>query len=485
MLDSRYLLLCFSMIITSILYSQTKSEHVDHVLETVLDHVDHGHHHSDDYHLWERYLKRSHPNVAAVSSYFELASAEFGVPVELLKVIGQIENNWTQVGPSIDRGWGTMHLVENDYCNTLQGASDLLGVSKQTLKDDLFQNIRGAAGMLATFAGPNKASFTRIEDWFDAAKQFSGLISEELRYQQAQRYFETLKKGITSTTIWGEKVVIKPMPKIDISHHKPPTSSNQKETADYGPALANFTSCGFTSFRNTSIDTWVNHWIGVGTYAGAISWFNNCSQNGNSSAHFVIRASDGQITQVVRVAHTAWHAGASGYNNNHRSIGIEHEATTTNPGNWNDPDMLAASGTMACHFSNVYSIPKTYSLPGVRGHNDMPGTSTACPGTINWTTWWSYFNAACNGCPNNLSLTGTIANGTYTAGGTITATGVVNSGSNVSANAGNAVVLNPGFDGRPSFTAEIGGCKTSSNIPQKKNSQSSPSVEVQPAKKPE
>jgi len=73
-----------------------------------------------------------------------------------LKVIGKIENNWTQVVPSIDRGWGIMHLVENDYCNTLLEASDLIGISKQILKDDQFQNIRGAAALLAKYAGPGQ-----------------------------------------------------------------------------------------------------------------------------------------------------------------------------------------------------------------------------------------------------------------------------------------------------------------------------------------
>lgn len=47
--------------------------------------------------------------------------------------------------------------------------------------------------------------------------------------------------------------------------------------------------------------------------------------------------------------------------------------------------------------------------------------------------------------------------------GLSTATGIVPAGSSVTASAGNAVVLNPGFDSRPTFVAEIGSCKTAGN----------------------
>ncbi len=456
--------LSIGMLLTTNSWSQTKkgdNPYINNVLETVIDHADADHHHAEDYDQWADYLNRPHPNVATINQYFQQAANEFGVPVELLQIIGQIENNWTQIGPGIDRGWGIMHLVENDYSQTLAEAAQLLGVSKQTLKDDPYQNIRGAAALLAKYAGPSRSSFAKVEDWFDATMQFSGLYNAEIQFSQAERYYNTLKSGITSTTVWGETISIPPHPQIDISSKSPQANNQKISSADYGPALSQITSCNFTNYRNTGIDTWVNHWIGVGTYAGAVSWFQNC--NAGASAHFVIRSSDGQITQVVRVAHTAWHAGASGYNNNHRSIGVEHEATAANPGLWNSNAMLNASATMSCYFANIYNIPGTYSLPGIRGHNDMPGTATQCPGTINWNNWFNYFNAACSACAANLSLTGTIGSGTYVAGNNITATGTVSAGSNVTASAGSAVILDPGFDAYNNFTGEIGGCSPLQN----------------------
>jgi len=48
----------------------------------------------------------------------------------------------------------------------------------------------------------------------------------------------------------------------------------------------------------------------------------------------VIRASDGEITQIVQVKNIAWHAGVWDYNK--RSIGVEHEVTLANPDNLDD-----------------------------------------------------------------------------------------------------------------------------------------------------
>jgi N-acetylmuramoyl-L-alanine amidase/Secretion system C-terminal sorting domain len=371
------------------------------------------------------YFMKPHPSVSTTKKYFELAATEFGVPVSLLMVVGQVENNWTQTGPTIDKGWGIMHLVQNDYCNTLGEAAQLIGVSEQELKDNAYHNIRGAAALITKYAEKGKKSFLSIEDWFPALAKYSGLLNQELREMQAETYLLALKNGVSVPTVWGEVIKIEPesidLEKIELGKDNTVEGDNFKIipndnssdsipllTADYGPALAAFTSCNYSTGRNGyNIDTWVNHWIGTGTYAGAISWFQNCSAN--ASAHFVIRSSDGQITQVVEVANTAWHAGASGFPaNNRRSIGVEHEATAANPSLWNSNAMLNASATMSCFFQQLYGFPTTQNVsPGICGHNDMPGTSTSCPGTINWTNWFSYFNAACS--PDNVKPTTVIS----------------------------------------------------------------------------
>ena len=71
--------------------------------------------------------------------------------------------------------------------------------------------------------------------------------------------------------------------------------------------------------RTKDVSAVVIHYT-EGSYAGCISWFQNCDSQ--VSAHYVIRSSDGQVAQMVREKDKAWHARtANGY-----TIGIEHEA---------------------------------------------------------------------------------------------------------------------------------------------------------------
>ncbi len=333
--------------------------------------------------IWRDYLSRPHPDLATLGTFFEEAAAEFGVPADLLMAIGRVENNWTQIGPSIDQGWGIMHLVDNSYEATLSEAAARLGLVTQILKDDARENIRGAAALLAEYAGVNRAEF-ELADWFDAAARFGALGDADLEALQARRYFEILRDGSRSMTLWGETLRLDAHPEITI-----PEARAGDRTYDYPPAVGYFTPCNHSDGRNHTIDTWVNHWIGVGTYAGAIAWFHNC--DAQVSAHFVIRNVDGEITQVVRLEDTAWHCGAYGYPyNNSRSIGVEHEATVNDPDQWSSQPMLEASTLMAHVLCGEYGIPLQRSMPGIQGHNDMPGTATQCPGNLPWDLWMSY-----------------------------------------------------------------------------------------------
>ncbi|MCG3198798.1 MAG: hypothetical protein GHCLOJNM_03305 [bacterium] len=353
--------------------------------------------------LWKQYLGAPQPDTDSLRGTFASAATEFGVPARLLEAIAQVETNWTHIGPSIDRGWGILHLVENPYSDTLGEAAKLLGVDRQTLKDDVAANIRGAAALLAEYAGKERSSFACIEDWLGPAARFSGLATEDLRNLQAETYFRVLREGVETKRLFGDSVRIEPDPSVKIASPSG-VQANEKST-DYPPALTSLApSCNFTSGRNHSIDTFVNHWIGTGTYAGAISWFLTCESS--VSAHFVIRASDGQVTQCVRVADTAYHAGAvSAPYNNSRSIGVEHEVTLANPAQWNSPALLNSSTTLARYFCDLYGIPKTRALPGVRGHMEMPGTGTACPGPLPWDTWMSLLTGSSSSPPTVVTDT--------------------------------------------------------------------------------
>ena len=81
------------------------------------------------------------------------------------------------------------------------------------------------------------------------------------------------------------------------------------------------------------------------TYAMTMSIFQDCSRQ--VSAHYVVRSSDGQITQMVLEKDKAWHVGTeNGY-----TIGIEHEgyvAQTT----WYTPAMYQSSANLVKDICN-------------------------------------------------------------------------------------------------------------------------------------
>jgi len=170
--------------------------------------------------IWRDYLSRPHPDLATLGTFFEEAAAEFGVPADLLMAIGRVENNWTQIGPSIDQGWGIMHLVDNSYEATLSEAAARLGLVTQILKDDARENIRGAAALLAEYAGVNRAEF-ELADWFDAAARFGALGDADLEALQARRYFEILRDGSRSMTLWGETLRLTPIRRLRFPRRVP------------------------------------------------------------------------------------------------------------------------------------------------------------------------------------------------------------------------------------------------------------------------
>jgi len=382
--------------------SEFRRRNLNSVVDTVTQHTnDENHGHGDDYVLWRDYLSKPHPTVNTLKTYFLQASNEFGVPVEILEAIGQIESNWTHIGPSIDKGWGIMHLVQNEYADTLNEAARLLNVDQQILKDDAQQNIRGAAALIALYAGEARKSFTKLEDWFSAIAQFSGLFDSDLQKMQARNYYKKIKAGGVSSTLWGEQIVLNPNPSVEIPPD-PQLTRRNSTSVDYAEAIPSFTSYNYTSYSNRSIKAWVNHWIGTGTVAGALSRFK--SSTGGASAHFIV-SKEGEIYQVVRVKDMAWHAGDNmGYNP--ISIGVEHEVTVGGMSGgvawntaWTEP-LLRASAKMAKYFIDLYGIPQNHSTvdrvttlqSGIFGHSQLK--STSCPGTFPWDTWMSYLSSS-------------------------------------------------------------------------------------------
>ncbi len=120
-----------------------------------------------------------------------------------------------------------------------------------------------------------------------------------------------------------------------------------------------------------------------GSYAGAISWFQNPASN--VSAHYIFRSADGDLTQMVREKDVAYHAGNWNYNT--WSVGIEHEGFVNNPA-WFTPVMYEGSARLSRYLSLKYGFPRTRER--IIGHVEVPGATHTDPGP-NWN--WNLYMA--------------------------------------------------------------------------------------------
>ncbi len=190
-------------------------------------------------------------------------------------------------------------------------------------------------------------------------------------------------------------------------------------SAVYTPAA----SCNYSSRNGTQISAVTIHFV-QGSYAGCISWFQNCSAS--ASAHYVVRSSDGQVTQMVLESAKAWHVGSE----NPYTVGIEHEGYINNA-SWFTNAMYNSSAALTKDIcsSNTINPLRTYYGPGcsgtssqcllgsctkVKGHQMNPNQTHTDPGPLwNWAKFYKLIN-------NTYSITATYTTATgsfYDSGG--------------------------------------------------------------------
>ena len=144
-----------------------------------------------------------------------------------------------------------------------------------------------------------------------------------------------------------------------------------------------------------------------GTYEGSIAWLRTPSSR--VSAHYVVRARDGEITQMVREVDTAWHARGA----NRTSIGIENEYYPR-LGIGHTDAQYRASASLVCEIARRHRLP--IDRQHVVGHAEIPGTDHADPGPA-WN--WAHFIALARAACGSASSTVTAADAGASAGGGI------------------------------------------------------------------
>lgn len=215
---------------------------------------------------------------------------------------------------AMPRAYGMMGLVKDGkgcFRENLKTVAQLSGFSIEEIMNDPAVNVLAYAKACEKMAVQMEIRSHKAEDYMPVIEALSELpLSDDkdelpmkmMLYSVYQRLGSDLK------ALFGDDYALLSGETVSIS----------RETDYPGAVWIPAPPCNYEE-RTKEVSAVVIHYT-EGSYAGCISWFQNC--DAQVSAHYVIRSSDGQVTQMVREKDKAWHArSANGY-----TIGIEHEA---------------------------------------------------------------------------------------------------------------------------------------------------------------
>jgi len=324
--------------------------------------------------------------------------------------------------------FGIFGLVENGkgyFKNTLIDVCKLNRISPETFKLNPQLQITAVAKYINHIISQNELGNNdaeRMKKIIDAISEIpnNSVGNQYCRKLQQYEVFNNLQKGFSKNNISVQKNVIasnwfngndfallscnnvqvarNAVTNGTIHYESEPFTNELVVSTDYPPAL--WAATNNYSSRNGTAITHIAIHTTEGSYAGSISWLQNPSSN--ASAHYVIRSSDGQITQMVLETNKAWHIGSE----NPYTIGIEHEGYVAQTG-WYTTAMYNASAALAVDICNDRGISKTACYSGascigsssscqlaqtftIKGHQHFPNQTHTDPG-INWN-WATYYN---------------------------------------------------------------------------------------------
>jgi N-acetyl-anhydromuramyl-L-alanine amidase AmpD len=324
------------------------------------------------------------------------AAAALGVP--LSRVIHDPATNILGAAALLDR---ELRIIATRDAKTVQG-------------DDI-ETIAPALMRFAGFGSPNQSQRSEIRDYarasfaFEVLRAFdTGRVARDkavpIRWERAfdMATLARLNAPFVRLDLRRDRIETADFvfdPIDETLKHRPAAIATRTSTdigilsADYPPAQ--WVASPYHGARSAAVSAVTIHTM-QGSYAGSISWFQNNPYE--VSAHYLVRSSDGQITQMVSDARAAYHVGS----HNSYTIGIEHEGYVDNA-SWYTAAMYTASANLTKHVCARYGIDCKTAYNGVshsglvllptstkiKGHQHFSNQTHTDPG-INWD-WRRYY----------------------------------------------------------------------------------------------
>ncbi len=276
--------------------------------------------------------------------------------------------------------------TEDPRLHTLDEAAGLIDASAEKVQSDTGESIRAGAALLAKYQ--KDATGSLPEDpgaWYPAVARASQAPDHKGAQLFAKRVFESIKTGEKRVTADGQSLTLPADPAVEPKK----TTDLELAAASAAPApeCPSGLNCDFRPAaykQNGGIDDWGNYNIASrptagheitsivihdteGSYSSALGVFQNSYSY--ASAHYLIRASDGLVTQMVETKNEAWHAANKTLNMH--SIGIEHEGYAIKDGSWYTEPQYESSAALVKYLAGKYDIP--LDREHILGHDEVPG----------------------------------------------------------------------------------------------------------------
>ncbi|MEO6064984.1 MAG: N-acetylmuramoyl-L-alanine amidase [Lysobacterales bacterium] len=399
------------------------------------------------------------PQRLAFQQHFAEAYARYpSIPAGTLEAIAYVQSRWMHLVPQatvqtddhhhMPGAYGVMGLYAGEgFADQVSDAAGLLRVSPAAIKRNPRLNVLAAAALLdreirtgaeALWAGkgsprptpeairpalqryagfPESLGKSEVADYARTSFAFDILLAQDRgvddrgikvpeRAIEWERAFDTrdlvtqrapfVRLDVTKDRVEAENFVIDPVTETLVPKDggsAPAAAGAQPKSTDYAPArwVASPYNNPRASYSSVTIHTM------QGGYPGTISWFQ--SNPFKVSAHYLIRSSDGQVTQMVRNSRSANHI----IGHNSTSLGIEHEGFVNNS-SWYTTAMYNSSAALTRNLCNRYDaivcdnayngsassgINVLSTSIDVKGHQHYSGQDHTDPG-INWN-WRRYY----------------------------------------------------------------------------------------------
>ena len=357
-----------------------------------------------------------------IGSAFEQASSEFGVPASLLKALCYMEGRLSMHNgsPSIDNGFGCMHLVKNKQIDTLDQAASLLHVNANQLKTDIATNIRGGAAVLQASALQLSSTHTlpsKLADWYGAIAQYSHANVRSTALMYADAIYKILNSGFSAKSDDGELITlaaqsVKPNTAtaagVKAASTLPAGCSNTP-TGDYPEAVncildpnifdctlpqTVYPPCNYEERTDAGYPLPVDYVVIHDTEASlqdTLNIFQNTDPNTapGAAANYVVDT-DGTVYQITHDDDFTYNVGNYWYNQH--SIGIEHVGFDATGFQWYNAAEYLGSAKLVAYLLKKYHLQ--LSRNDIVAHGTVPppiytlGPNHVDPGPY-WM--WDYY----------------------------------------------------------------------------------------------